>query len=276
MRPLFIFTVIGFMCSNVVFGIPDSTQTKSKASGNKKITETKKPATDEKVKKKEAIKPAADKKAKVSKKPVVEKKPDPTKQVEPKAKKEAQEKQVKETKPKGTKEVVQPRKEVATETKKAEKDTVQPEKKEVKPATPAKKVKPAPKAERKAKPKKKKVVTKDTPPPPHSYEIILYRADMCTCIDKHVPEGSGNKFKKDVKRLYCFSHITGAKDTLSIFHKWFHNDKEVGFSVLAIKSKYFRTYSYRDIEPTQTGSWRVDIINSKSGEVLKTLNFKIE
>lgn len=107
-------------------------------------------------------------------------------------------------------------------------------------------------------------------------EIEVSRAAICKAVVNHEPQESATNFTKDVKRLYCFSHIKGVKDTATIQHKWYYKDKEVGFSTLSVKSSSWRTYSYRDITEDQVGPWKVEIISDNNGNVLESLSFSIE
>lgn len=136
--------------------------------------------------------------------------------------------------------------------------------------------KPVNKINTTAKDVKGRKQTKKTTKKEKSSGIVVARAFMSKDVVNHEPKGVAEKFAKDSKRLYCFSHIKGVKDSLTIQHMWYYKNKEIGFSNLAVKSSDWRTYSYRDIEEDQKGDWNVKIVNSENEEVLKTLKFSVE
>ncbi len=159
-----------------------------------------------------------------------------------------------------------------------------PAKRAVKPSTSAKKEKTAVKPEKPVK-KEKTVVKKPASPlkkekkavkKAEMSEVSVARSAICTGFEDREPTGSAEKFPKGIQKIYCFSHIKGVMDTIEIVHKWYYNDQIMGTVPLKIKSSSWRTRSAKTIAPEQTGAWRVDIINSENGEVLKTLNFTIE
>lgn len=107
-------------------------------------------------------------------------------------------------------------------------------------------------------------------------DIVLSRAAIAKEIKNHEPQGVGNSFSADTKEIYCFTHFIGATDTVEVAHKWYHNNKLVGYTPLKIRSNWFRTYSSREIPEGKAGEWKVEIVNSQTDEIYKTLNFVLK
>lgn len=79
---------------------------------------------------------------------------------------------------------------------------------------------------------------------------------------------------EDVTTVYCWSHIAGAEGETSVAHVWYHGDEEMARVELRVASPSWRTWSSKQIIPTWTGDWRVEI-ESADGEVLKTVPFTV-
>ena len=108
-----------------------------------------------------------------------------------------------------------------------------------------------------------------------SSEITIDDASIATSIESLSPVGAATEFPKETAKLYCYSKVKGAEGETSIKHIWYHNDQMTSEVELPIKAKSWRTYSTKTINPSLTGSWRVDIA-SMDGSVLKSLNFEIK
>ena len=106
--------------------------------------------------------------------------------------------------------------------------------------------------------------------------LEVTRAAVCMGIDNREPQESGEKFTKDVGKVYCFSHIKGADRPLNIVHKWYYKYKLMSSIALRIKADNWRTYSYKTIAPDMVGEWKVEIVNSENDEVLQLLKFLVE
>ncbi len=109
-----------------------------------------------------------------------------------------------------------------------------------------------------------------------SAELEVARASICENVVNHEPKGKSNAFPADVGKVYCFSHIKGAKDSVTVLHKWYKDGKAVGSVPLSVWSPSFRTYSLRAVEPGSKGTWRVEIIDGETGAVMKDVSFSIE
>lgn len=123
------------------------------------------------------------------------------------------------------------------------------------------------------KPEIEQAVTLE-PAAPSGLEVT--RAAVCMGIDNREPQESGEKFAKDVGKVYCFSHIKGADRPLNIMHKWYYKYKLMSSIALRIKADNWRTFSYKTIAPDMVGEWKVEIVNSENDEVLQLLKFLVE
>ena len=107
-------------------------------------------------------------------------------------------------------------------------------------------------------------------------DLSVARAAIALDLQENEPVEPGDVFPANVKQLYCFSQIKGAKDSTEIEHRWYWKDDLVFSRPLKIKSANWRTYSLKNIYPYMTGDWMVSIVNSKKEEVLTTLKFTIK
>jgi len=118
-----------------------------------------------------------------------------------------------------------------------------------------------------------------TPPsaPATSSGLSVADAAIAIGLEDYVPIEPGNVFPADVQRLYCYSQIKGAQDSMEVEHRWYWNDDLIASIPLKVKSSNWKTYSIKKILPWMTGEWVVAIVNAKnSEEVLKTLKFTIK
>jgi hypothetical protein len=99
-------------------------------------------------------------------------------------------------------------------------------------------------------------------------------AVICTSVEQREPKGAGETFSADVGQLYCFTRIEGAAGT-TIKHAWYWQDAVQREIPLSIGGSPWRTWSQKNIQPMQTGAWRVDIV-AEDGTVLKSVKFTVE
>jgi len=95
---------------------------------------------------------------------------------------------------------------------------------------------------------------------------------FCTGIEGRMPVGESTQFFESAERIYCFTRITGAADTLEVTHVWFHGDEEKARVPLTIKSASWRTWSSKKMLPGWSGVWRVDVLGP-DGAVLLSREF---
>jgi hypothetical protein len=112
---------------------------------------------------------------------------------------------------------------------------------------------------------------------PSTSGLSVTEASIALGLEEYEPVNPGEKFPADVGRLYCYSRIKGATDSMEIQHRWYWNDDLITTIPLKVKSNNWRTYSIKTIIPGMTGEWMVAIVNAqKEEEVLQTLKFTIQ
>jgi hypothetical protein len=104
--------------------------------------------------------------------------------------------------------------------------------------------------------------------------LTVFRAAVCYNIVEHEPLDIGTTFTNDVNRLYCFSEIMGAKTNTHITHVWYYKGAERARVKLRVHDTRWRTYSSKLIQKYETGTWKIQIIDSKEN-IIKVLKFNI-
>ena len=97
---------------------------------------------------------------------------------------------------------------------------------------------------------------------------------VCRVIEGRTPVGADSVFPDTVGRVFCFTKVSGAEEPVTISHVWYFREKEISRIDLEIKSKTWRTWSYKNIPKGWVGNWRVDIVSSE-GEVLHQRRFTV-
>lgn len=105
-------------------------------------------------------------------------------------------------------------------------------------------------------------------------ELSVEVAAIATSVENLIPIGVSEKFPPGAGKLYCYSKITGGEGQ-SIVHTWYMNEKKFNETVLPIKARSYRTYSYATIYPGMKGKGRVDITTG-DGKIIKSVEFLIE
>ncbi|WP_052262604.1 DUF2914 domain-containing protein [Pseudoalteromonas luteoviolacea] len=85
---------------------------------------------------------------------------------------------------------------------------------------------------------------------------------------KHLVEPS--RFQE---KLYFFTEIKGLQGEV-VQHLWFHQDQLMADITLPVSTPRYRTYSSKNIMPSQTGEWRVEVI-TQGGQLLAQKSFRI-
>ena len=104
--------------------------------------------------------------------------------------------------------------------------------------------------------------------------ISIEDAAICRGVVEREPIEPGEVFPADIKKLFCFSKVTGALEDTEVIHVWYYKGKLVSRTSLRVKSVNWRTYSSITIAPEDTGEWKVEIL-TKDGELLKQIYFAV-
>jgi|WetSurMetagenome_2_1015567.scaffolds.fasta_scaffold101682_1 hypothetical protein len=111
----------------------------------------------------------------------------------------------------------------------------------------------------------------------NSLGLTVTRAIFARGIDENKqPVDPGTEFAGDGRRIYCITQIQGAKEPVTIEHRWYKDGVLVLSVELPIKSLNWRTQSYKTIQPTMAGNWKVDVVLLPGEEVLASLYFKVK
>ncbi|MFA6318916.1 MAG: DUF2914 domain-containing protein [Elusimicrobiota bacterium] len=94
-------------------------------------------------------------------------------------------------------------------------------------------------------------------------------------VENKAPFEPAWKFPASVGSLVCWTEVKAAEAPTTIVFLWRHKDRDVYRSVQPVKRIPWRTWSRKDIPPSASGPWSVEIQDEK-GAVLKTLGFMIE
>ncbi len=100
-------------------------------------------------------------------------------------------------------------------------------------------------------------------------EIQFYRS-----VKDRQPSGVGSVFPEDLRKLYCFTKIGGAKAPTYIYHVWYFKNKEIARVKLPVKSKHWRTWSSKNLH-MGSGYGYVEVV-SESGDILGRAEFGIQ
>lgn len=97
---------------------------------------------------------------------------------------------------------------------------------------------------------------------------------FCRIVENRAPVGTDSIFPDTVGRVFCFTKVSGAAEPAMISHVWYFNEKQISRIDLEVKSKTWRTWSYKKIPKGWIGTWRVDLVSS-DGEVLQKAQFTV-
>ena len=105
---------------------------------------------------------------------------------------------------------------------------------------------------------------------------VVSRAVLTTGITQREPV---DVLKDNLKRtqfsekLYFFTEIKNLQGRM-IHHLWFHQDQLMAEIPLTVGAVRYRTYSSKNIMPSQTGQWRVEVVTLQ-GQLLAQKSFRI-
>ena len=98
---------------------------------------------------------------------------------------------------------------------------------------------------------------------------------LCTAVEERQPVGVDTVFADTVKKVFCFTKITGAEDTTTVTHVWYYKDEEMAKVDHTVKSNEWRTFSSKNIWKGWVGQWKVEVL-SEDDKVLKSKVFTIK
>lgn len=105
--------------------------------------------------------------------------------------------------------------------------------------------------------------------------LVLENIQICTAVEDRQPVGAGTVFADNLEKIYCFTKIVGATDTVSIYHVWYMGDKEVSKVSLSVKSSSWRTWSSKVLAGMGLGKGRVEVL-AEDGTLLGKTEFEVQ
>ncbi len=99
-------------------------------------------------------------------------------------------------------------------------------------------------------------------------------AVLTTDVQDRQPVDDVSSVPADVGRVYLWTRISGAEDETQVEHVWYHGETEMARVPLMVRSANWRTWSSKNIEPSWTGEWRVDVVGP-DGTVLRSVSFTV-
>lgn len=100
----------------------------------------------------------------------------------------------------------------------------------------------------------------------------IAEAVLTTDIMDRQPVDNLTSVAADVGLVYMWTRVVGAEGEVEIEHVWYHGDDEMARVPLRVAGSNWRTWSSKNIEPSWTGDWRVDVIGP-DGTVLESVRF---
>lgn len=104
---------------------------------------------------------------------------------------------------------------------------------------------------------------------------LAVSAVVASGVEEREPIGEAASFPTTTARVYCWTVVTGAVDSTNITHTWYLDTVMVQQIELPVKASPWRTWSYKSIDESMVGAWRVEI-HGPNGEPLAEKSFTIE
>jgi hypothetical protein len=103
-------------------------------------------------------------------------------------------------------------------------------------------------------------------------ELNVEVMEFCAAVEDRAPVGATTQFLNPIEKIYCYTKITGAADTISVYHVWYYDEKEMARVELTVKSASWRTWSSKKMLQEWSDVWRVDV-ETEDGTVLASKEF---
>ena len=99
------------------------------------------------------------------------------------------------------------------------------------------------------------------------------RIVICRSVQEREPVEPGTSFPADVGLLLCFTQVTDAEGK-QIYHRWYVGDRMVLELPISVGAATWRCWSRKTIDPSWTGSGRVDVA-TEAGDVVASQAFTL-
>ncbi len=101
-------------------------------------------------------------------------------------------------------------------------------------------------------------------------KLEVNRIAIAKDIVEREPVDTGTTFSNEIPKLFCFTHITGANNEMTVTHRWVYNDTLTWEVKLPVQSASWRTYSSKNFIQQWTGEWTVVILDESGDELART------
>jgi hypothetical protein len=119
--------------------------------------------------------------------------------------------------------------------------------------------------------------SREDPAPPRGLAVV--EATLCRKVDRgnRKPVGATDMFRVRDGRIWCFMKLTGGanRKVRTIWHLGGRRYTGIWLKAGAPKAVAWRTWAYKNIQSTMTGSGRVEIVDEKN-TILLTLPVQIK
>jgi hypothetical protein len=97
---------------------------------------------------------------------------------------------------------------------------------------------------------------------------------VCENVVNREVVNQGSSFSASVGKLYCYSKVENIDSHTEVVHAWYFGDTQRARVTLNVNPPAWRTYSSKNIQNHEIGSWRVEILD-QSGNLLDTVRFDV-
>ena len=104
-------------------------------------------------------------------------------------------------------------------------------------------------------------------------QLQVATAAVCRQVVNRKPIDAGTNFPLSGK-LSCFAKVIGVEGPAKITHVWYSDDNDRFRIDLAVNGLTWQVFSAKAIRAGETGSWRVDILDS-ARTMLKAVPFEV-
>jgi hypothetical protein len=111
-------------------------------------------------------------------------------------------------------------------------------------------------------------------PPGQDTQLTVVEAVVTTAVAERQPVDNVADVSSSLGRVYCWTRISGAEAEIEVEHVWYMGDQEMARIPLRVAGNNWRTWSSKNIEPSWTGNWRVDVVGP-DGAVLESVSFTV-
>ncbi len=108
----------------------------------------------------------------------------------------------------------------------------------------------------------------------YSEETEVISLVLAKSVKNRIPDTIGDVIPNNIGRVYLWTQIKANNPPTYIYHVWYYKNKEVARIRLYIKYPVFRTWSFKTVPPTWTGSWKV-VVEDVYGNRLAEKSFKV-